>query len=119
MEFKNMLNTVMLGDSYELIKNIPDKSIDLVIIDPPYEFADGGGGGAFGSKKRSYHQEYTSLYKETGSTKDTEKIRIKANAQRIADNLRFISKGFDFKLFDELVRIMKKINIYIWCSKAK
>ena len=30
------INKIHLGDSYELIKQIPDKSIDLVIIDPPY-----------------------------------------------------------------------------------
>jgi len=38
MKFEDMLNTITLGNSYELIKNIPDKSIDLVIIDPPYEY---------------------------------------------------------------------------------
>ena len=30
------LNKIHLGDSYELIKEIPDNSVDLVIIDPPY-----------------------------------------------------------------------------------
>lgn len=110
---------IKCGDSYKLIKTIPDKSIDLIITDPPYKFIDGGGGGAFGSKKRNYHQEYTSLYKQIGNTKETERIRIKANSQRIANNLRFISKGFDISLLDEFCRILKKINIYIWCSKSQ
>ena len=30
------LNKIHLGDCYELIKQIPDKSIDLIITDPPY-----------------------------------------------------------------------------------
>lgn len=30
------MNQIVLGDSYELIKKIPDKSIDLIITDPPY-----------------------------------------------------------------------------------
>ena len=30
-------NNIYLGDSYELIKEIPDKSIDLIVIDPPYQ----------------------------------------------------------------------------------
>lgn len=30
------LNTIHLGDSYKLIKNIPDKSIDLIYTDIPY-----------------------------------------------------------------------------------
>lgn len=39
---------IQQGDCLELLKDIPDNSIDLVIIDPPYEFhADGGGGGVW------------------------------------------------------------------------
>lgn len=30
------MNSIVLGDSYELIKKIPDNSIDLIITDPPY-----------------------------------------------------------------------------------
>ena len=33
MKFEEMINTIQLGDCYKLIKEIPDKSIDLVIID--------------------------------------------------------------------------------------
>ena len=40
------------GDCLEILKDVLDKSVDLVIIDPPYEFDKGGGGGAFGTKKR-------------------------------------------------------------------
>lgn len=77
-----MLNKIILGNCYELIKKIPDNSIDLVIIDPPYEFDMGGGGGRFGTKERNYHNEYLSLYHETGSTKETERLRVSANKQK-------------------------------------
>ena len=30
-------NQIYLADCYELIKQIPDKSIDLIVIDPPYQ----------------------------------------------------------------------------------
>ena len=33
-----MQDTIIQGDSYELIKTIPDKSVDLIVTDPPYEF---------------------------------------------------------------------------------
>ena len=56
MKFEVMINTITLGDSYELIKDIPNNSIDLVIIDPPYEFDNSGGGGAFGTKKRKHEE---------------------------------------------------------------
>ena len=32
------VDKIIQGDSYELIKTIPDKSIDLIVTDPPYEF---------------------------------------------------------------------------------
>ena len=81
------LNVIYNEDCYEGIKKIPDKSIDLVYIDPPYQFCQGGkghseiadrkdknkgeiysldtditknkmtGGGCFGTKKRNYHSE--------------------------------------------------------------
>lgn len=78
------------GDCLELIKQIPDKSIDLVVTDPPYEFVSGGGGGAFGADKRSYHHEILP-----------------------------ISDGFSIKCLDECCRVLKAINIYVWCSKAQ
>lgn len=34
-----MLQEVWLGDCLELMKNIPDKSVDLVLTDPPYNIA--------------------------------------------------------------------------------
>ena len=108
MEFKDMINKIINCDCYDMIKNIPDNSIDLVIIDPPYEFNMSGGGGTFGTKQRNYHKEYLSLYHETGSTKDTERLRICANKQKQKEEYRFISKGFDISLLDEFVRILKK-----------
>ena len=83
---------LLCGDCLELMKDIPDKSVDLVTIDPPYEFAQHGGGGAFGSRKREYHNELE------------------------ADTL---TKGFDTAVLDELVRVMRKVNIYIWCNKEQ
>ena len=116
---KYELNKIYNEDCYEAIKKIPDKSIDLIVTDPPYQFDMGGGGGHFGTKERNYHAEYLSLYHQTGTTKETEKLRIRANAQNNANNYRFISRGFDYELLDEFVRVMKKVNIYIWCSKAQ
>lgn len=88
-------NYIQCGDCLELLKNIPDKSIDLVVTDPPYEKKGNGyycGGGAFGSKNRNYHNE-------------------------LDENE--LLKGMNNKILDELVRVMKKINIYIWCNKKQ
>lgn len=107
------------ADCYEKIKDIPDNSVDLVIIDPPYLFQSAGGGRAYGSKKRSYHQEYYALLKRTGRTEETERLRIKGNAQRQRANLDSLASGFDYSILDELCRVQDKINAYIWCSKKQ
>ena len=87
-----IMNTqIFCGDCLELIKDIPDNSIDLVVIDPPYEIPNGGG-GAFGIKKRKFRKEL-----EDGS----------------------LTKGFDMAVLDELIRVMQKVNIYIWCNKEQ
>jgi DNA modification methylase len=108
------LNKIHLGDSYELIKQIPDKSVDLVVIDPPYEILTNGGGGSFGEKHRKYHKQYTDL---NGKTELKEGKRIVANIMKNGQNIEGIASGFDYSLLNELDRVMKKVNIYIWCNK--
>lgn len=45
------LNKIYLGNAYELIKQVPDKSIDLIYTDIPYSFVGNGlnGGGGLGT----------------------------------------------------------------------
>ena len=75
MKFEDMLNTITLGDSYELIKDITDNSIDLIIIDPPYEYTTGGGAGCFGTKQRGYHEEYYKVATNTNSLQKTKEYK--------------------------------------------
>ena len=72
-----------------VLKNIPDNSIDLIVTDPPYEIETNGAG----------------LYKQD------DKQYIK--------ELNSIKNGFSDDILDELCRIMKKINIYIFCSQKQ
>lgn len=81
---------IILGDAYKLIKEIPDKSIDCIITDPPYDIKVEHGAGAFGVKK-------------------------KVNYKELAD----IASGFDYSILDDFVRVLKKINIYIFCSRSQ
>lgn len=37
-------NQIKCGDCLELMKEIPDKSIDLIVTDPPYDISVTGGG---------------------------------------------------------------------------
>lgn len=87
------MNEIILGNAYELIKNIPDKSVDLIVTDPPYEWQKGG--------------EMTGLFRKGVSSR---------NFMYEIENTN-LDKGIDYSILDEFVRVMKKINIYIWCNK--
>ena len=109
-------NDIYNEDTYEAMQHIPDKSIDLIIADPLYEFDTGGGGGAFGAKRRNYRAEYEALYHKEGFTKEAERLRVAANKQEQKRELHSLAKGFEYDVLHEFDRVMKKINIYLWCS---
>lgn len=85
------LNNVYCADAYEAVKDIPDNSIDLVVIDPPYDIPHTTGGG---------------MLVEKG---------IRGMFDDLVEN--DITNAFDFSILAELDRVMKKRNIYIWCNK--
>lgn len=90
------MNELILGDAYELMKKIPDKSIDLIMTDPPYEFGTGGCN--------------TGIFKDRGNM---------ANSySEIRDN--GLDKGIDMmRMLPEFERVMRKPNVYIWCNKEQ
>lgn len=102
-------NNIYLGDAYELIKEMEDKSVDLIVTDPPYEIVAGGSGGCFGVEHRNYHQQYKVL-----GTEEHKREGLESSAY---EPRNCTCVGFDYALLDELDRVMKKINIYIWCNK--
>lgn len=103
--FEEMINTIQLGDCYELIKKIPDKSIDLVYIDIPYLVKNMTSGTG-------------NIKKLSGFTKDKDSQRQETRRATFLE-LGKIMNGIDYSIFDELCRVMKNIYIYIWCSKEQ
>lgn len=81
--------TLHNGDCLELMKDIPDKSIDLVVTDPPYVIETTGAG----------------IYKQSD--------------KQYVKELNHIKDGFDEKVLDEICRVMKKINAYFFCSQKQ
>ncbi len=79
-------------DSYTAIKELPDKCIDCIYTDIPYFYINGSGGNSELSK------------------------RIDSN---INTGLKDIKDGINFDILNEFIRTMKKINIFIWCSKLQ
>lgn len=88
------INKIHLGNCYELIKEIPDKSVDLILTDPPYDFHCG-------------------TINKTGIFKN----RIVAPGKDIV-NMK-INNGYDMQILKEFIRVLKHINIFIWCNKEQ
>jgi site-specific DNA-methyltransferase (adenine-specific) len=83
------LNKIYNMDCLEGLRMLPDKSIDLVVTDPPYDIQTSGAG----------------IYKQ-------------ADKQYVKE-LNFMKDGFSPEVLDELCRVLKKINIYVFCSQKQ
>lgn len=81
------LNKIYQGDCLEEMRKLPDKSIDLILTDPPYNMKMDGG-GCF--ENRQYW-------------KDIPKQQL---------NL-----GFNLNILKEYKRVLKNMNLIIFCSK--
>lgn len=82
-------NNIYNEDCYKAIKDIPDKSVDLIITDPPYEITNG--------------------IHESGFLKNRNKLDT---TTQIFD--KKLDIGLKENILDEFIRVMKKINIYIY-----
>lgn len=83
------LNKIYNMDCLDGMKQIPDGTIDLCVTDPPYLIETQGGG--------LYAQQDKQYVKELNDIKD----------------------GFRTEILDELCRVMKRINIYLFCSQKQ
>ena len=81
------VNKIYNEDCLVGLKKIPDNSVDLVIIDPPYDICTKG--GKKGSGRLCY--DLTKLENE-----------LKANN---------LVNGYDLSILDELIRVMKEIAL--------
>lgn len=84
-----MIDQIHNVDCMEGFKSIPDRSVDLVVMDPPYSFSRTEGAGVYG-KSRPYYKE-----------------------------LKGLANGVSNEILDVLMEKMKAPNIYIWCNKAQ
>ena len=76
-------------DCLQVLKTFPDKLVDLVLIDPPYEQEFHGGG----QRKRA--KDYT----------------------KVKENTDFMNSGFNYlEVLPELVRVCNIPNFIIFCS---
>lgn len=91
LTLEEMKDKIFCQDCLEGMKAIPDGSVDLVVTDPPYEMhCNGSGAGAFGRSNRDYHGQ-----------------------------LDAITNGIGDEFLEEMLRVCRKPNIYLFCSKGQ
>src|SRR3990167_9853185 len=81
------LNQIICGDSLEVMRGMPDKCVDLLVTDPPYNYKMNGG-GSLGKKYEGYKSRVNGLG------------RFEA-----------------IKFLETVKPKIKIFNAYIWCGK--
>lgn len=81
-------------DCLNVLKEIKSKSVDLIVTDPPYQIDN----------------------TQVGNNSEFAKSFQNVNNELVKSNM---TKGFDVAILDELVRVMKNINLYVWCNKKQ
>ncbi len=95
------LDRIYNEDCLEGMKRIADGAVDCIVTDPPYELENQGGG--FWSKNEDPTVNH---YNARGTRKGM-------------DKLGDIRDGITDDVLDEMCRVMKHINIYIFCSQKQ
>ena len=85
-----MTNRIYNMDCLEGLRRMPDNSVDLILTDPPYFFDTKKGKG-------------------TGIVKDSKYLK----------EIEYMTNGFDLRILDECVRVMKRINAFFFCSREQ
>ena len=91
IDVKELEGKITCADCMDILKQLPDKCIDLVLTDPPYLMVSGGHGKGELADRQTARNE---LLRSTG-----------------------LYDGFSNDVLDELCRVLKKINIFVFCSK--
>ena len=88
---------IKLGDSFELLKEIPDKSVDLLLTDPPYEQVGGG-------SRDTEHWNHKGIY---------------AGNSYMKTEMSSFGRDDIFRFLNMTLPKLKKINAYIFCSRLQ
>lgn len=59
IKFNDLINKNIIGDTFEVLDYIKDNSIDLIIVDPPYNLRKNYHGNIFSEVSKKEYEEYT------------------------------------------------------------
>ena len=100
-------NKLYLGNAFELIKDISDKSIDLVVTDPPYLHTKGRG------INHKTHKAYANGHSKFATSELYDQSGFMMNGMNYFDEEKINT------ILHEMVRVCKKTNIYIFCNETQ
>lgn len=90
--FEDNVNKIIHDDCLNVLRKLPDRCIDLVVTDPPYEQEFHGG------KKPGFATSYSV----------------------VKNNTDFMNYGYDYEnILPELIRVCKIPNMIIFCSNSQ
>lgn len=90
-----MIDTIIHGDCLDVMKDIPDESIDMIVIDPPYKLTPGG---SKGTEVRGCTGRLNNDYMKDGKVFKHNSIKSK-------------------EWFSELYRVLKdRTHCYVMCN---
>lgn len=90
------INNIYNEDCYKAIKELESNSIDCIYTDIPYLYTKGGV-SELSQKSSKMNFDKKKLYKE----------------------LENIKNSINYEIFNEFIRVLKKANIFIWCSRLQ
>ena len=62
INLNDIINKTILGDTFELLKKMPDSSVDLIIADPPYNLSKDYHGNKFKRTSTDEYKEFTAKW---------------------------------------------------------
>lgn len=110
---KTNLGELYLGDSLEILKTIHDKSIDLILTDPPYLYPDI-------AKKLENKEKHIEYNKKIIRDAKCSNIQYQIRKRELEFLQGEFIDSFDISsYFKEWMRIIKKPNFIIYLSKQQ
>lgn len=92
MNISELEKKIINADCIDILKQLPDKSVDLVLTDPPYVVDNHGG----------------------------TKSPLAKRCAKVRDIIDDFTKDFDFSnIVEQLIRVCKFVNIVMFCSKQQ